>query len=105
MSELKDQNEAACGGSALTAELGADRDIVDRLRDSQPEGTEGGLLLNDAADEIERLRDELQLASDTARYACDGWNDALMHEGAHMAAKAIEARKAPNASGEPGLTK
>ncbi len=54
-------------------------------------------VMRDAIAEIERLRDELQLASDTARYACDGWNDALMHEGAHMAAKAIEARKVPNA--------
>lgn len=57
---------------------------------------EGPTLLREALDEIERLRDELQLASDTARYACDGWNDALMHEGAHMAAKAIEAKMVPN---------
>lgn len=32
MSEQKDQNEAACGGSALTAELGADLTIPDFLR-------------------------------------------------------------------------
>ena len=36
-----------------------DRDIIERLRDSQPEGTTGGYLLNDAADEIKRLRDAL----------------------------------------------
>jgi hypothetical protein len=36
-----------------------DRDIIERLRDSQPEGTTGGYLLNDAADEIKRLREEL----------------------------------------------
>jgi len=34
----------------------ADRDIIDRLRDSQPKGTSGGLLLNDAADEIAALK-------------------------------------------------
>lgn len=33
-----------------------DKNIIDRLRDSQPTGTTGGLLLNDAADEIVRLR-------------------------------------------------
>lgn len=32
------------------------RDIVDRLRDSQPAGTTGGYLLNDAVDEITALR-------------------------------------------------
>ena len=36
-----------------------DRDIIERLRDSQPKGTTGGYLLNDAADEIKRLRDAL----------------------------------------------
>ena len=40
-----------------------DRDIVDRLRDSQPAGTSGGFLLNDAADEISRLREGLALVS------------------------------------------
>jgi len=33
-----------------------DKDIVDTLRDSQPIGTVGGLLLNDAANEIKWLR-------------------------------------------------
>ena len=37
------------------------RDIVARLRDSQPDGTVNGLLLNDAADEIEALRYSLRL--------------------------------------------
>lgn len=36
------------------------RDIIETLRDSQPENTQGGLLLNDAADEILRLRQRLQ---------------------------------------------
>ena len=35
--------------------FGMDRNIIDRLRDSLPTGTVGGLLLNDAADEIVRL--------------------------------------------------
>lgn len=46
----------AVAQSELNAGLGVNRDIVDRLRDSQPTGTSGGLLLNDAADEIQRLR-------------------------------------------------
>lgn len=37
-------------------DMTTDRDIVDRLRDSQPKGTYSGYLLNDAADEITRLR-------------------------------------------------
>jgi hypothetical protein len=36
------------------------RDIVDILRDSQPTETRGGLLLNDAADEILKLRGALE---------------------------------------------
>lgn len=35
------------------------RDIVERLRDSRPSGTINGSILNDAADEIERLRKTL----------------------------------------------
>lgn len=40
------------------------KDIVDKLRDSQPTGTVGGLLLNDAADEIVRLREQLKCTRD-----------------------------------------
>jgi hypothetical protein len=41
-----------------------DIDIVEQLRDSQPKGTKDGLLLNDAADEIVRLRAVLAEQSD-----------------------------------------
>ena len=56
MTDQNDIKEDASGQCASTAGLCGNRDIVDRLRDSQPEGTCGGLLLNDAADEIQRLR-------------------------------------------------
>jgi hypothetical protein len=59
MTEQK--HDDACGASRSDAVLDADRDIVDRLRDSQPSGTNAGFLLNDAADEIERLRNEVKL--------------------------------------------
>lgn len=48
------------------------------------------------ADEIERLNDALEHAALVARNACEGWNDALMHEGARMAADAVLALKTPN---------
>ena len=80
----------ACRASALERHVGHDLTMPDFLRNQRN-------LLAEKDAEIERLRDELQLAADTARYACDGWNDALMHEGAHMAAKAIEAKMVPNA--------
>jgi len=52
-----------------------DRDIIERLRDSQPPGTAGGLLLNDAADEIYRLREALiEIGSgNRTAYECATW--------------------------------
>ena len=50
--------------SRLVAKSGedkSDRDIVDRLRDSQPKGSTSGYLLNDAADEILQLRKLIKL--------------------------------------------
>lgn len=38
------------------------RDIIERLRDSQPTGTSGVYLLNDASVEIEVLRNDLTVA-------------------------------------------
>lgn len=40
------------GGRGMTQEI----DLVKALRQSQPKGTKNNFLLNDAADEIERLR-------------------------------------------------
>lgn len=56
--------------------MDGNRDIVDTLRDSQPQGTVGGYLLNDAADEIQRLRvafrvNILRLAPDTPHSEID----------------------------------
>lgn len=53
-----------------------------------------------AADEIEHLRGALERAADVARNACEGWNDALMHEGANMAGEAVRQLLTPNASNE-----
>ena len=50
MNDRQHQNEAACGGSALTAELGADLTIPNFLRHQ-------GNLLAEKDAEIERLRD------------------------------------------------
>lgn len=47
-------------------------------------------------EEIARLRDALERAADVARNACEGWNDALMHEGAKMAGDAVQALLVPN---------
>lgn len=48
MSEPQDQNEAACGGSDLTAELGADLTIPDFLRNPR-------ILVAEKDDQIETL--------------------------------------------------
>jgi len=50
------KNEGECADS--------NRPIVDRLRDSQPKGTTGGYLLNDAADRIQQLEAELALKAE-----------------------------------------
>jgi len=49
------------------------------------------LLLREAADKIDRLEDVLERAENVARNSCEGWNDALIHEGASIAADEIKA--------------
>jgi hypothetical protein len=53
-----------------TVEDKSDRDIVDRLMDSQPKGSTSGYLLNNAADEIVRLRKllKIHILQDGPRY-------------------------------------
>ena len=60
MSEQQNQNEAACGGSALTAELG--NEIERHLRQLAPHQREreAARLLRASKAEIDRLRDGLQ---------------------------------------------
>jgi hypothetical protein len=70
----------------------AQRDELERLRGALKKA-------NEQAEHFERewyLRgDALERAADVARNACDGWND-LMHEGARMAADAVQALLVPN---------
>jgi hypothetical protein len=55
---------------------------------------------NENAERFERewyLRgDAIERAADVARNACEGWNDALMHEGARMAGDAVANLMGPN---------
>lgn len=95
--------QAAQAGEGATADI----DVAKRL-------LKHGL---EALDEIAHLRNELkkaneqtehferewylrgdaiERAADVARNACDGWNDALMHEGARMAGDAVAALMTPN---------
>ena len=62
MSEPQDQTEAACGGSALTAELGALADQFEchALSRSIDDIEAAGRAMRAAMTEIERLRDALQ---------------------------------------------
>jgi DNA-binding IscR family transcriptional regulator len=55
----------------MSAKDSSDRDIVDRLRDSQPKGTTGGYLLNDAADEIVKLRQKIATMSKALTYCAE----------------------------------
>ena len=50
----------------------------------------------EAAREIERLRELLERAATEADNACAGWNDALMHEGARKAGDAVRRLLVPN---------
>lgn len=47
--------------------------------------------------EQERLRELLERAATEADNACEGWNDALMHEGARKAGDAVRRLLVPNA--------
>jgi len=55
---------------------------------------------NDQAEHFERewylLGDALENAATAARNSCNGWHDALMHEGANKAADAVMALMGPN---------
>ena len=64
MSEPKDQTEAACGGSALTAELG--NEIERYLRQLAPHQSqrEAARLLRGALAEIARMRDLVRKVAD-----------------------------------------
>ena len=46
--------------------------------------------------EQRRLFEALGRAAEVARNACEGWNDALMHEGAQKAADAVQELLTPN---------
>jgi hypothetical protein len=87
--------------AALVLKIDADIEI-ERLREALKKA-------NEQAEHFERewyLRgDALERAADVARNACEGWNDALMHEGAKMAADAVQALLVPNAAfSGPGTT-
>ena len=59
MSEPQDINESACGRSDSTEVLATDRDIVKRLRVEGAYMHPTAEICNEAANEIERLRDAL----------------------------------------------
>lgn len=73
MSEQKDQTEAACGGSALTAELGADLTIPDFLRNHRN-------LMAEKDAEIKTLRRQFAIA----KHQWDNWKEEAMRLNARL---------------------
>jgi hypothetical protein len=95
MSEQKDQNEAACGGSALTAELGALADQFEchALSRSIDDVEAAGRAMRSAKAEIERLRAAIRQTLDENGHLADGDVCTLI-----LLKRAIEV---PNAPGKP----
>lgn len=94
MNDQQTTNEAACGGSALTAELGALADQFEchALSRSIDDVEAAGRAMRAAKAEIERMRKELTQAPIEKRTLPNG-------ETVQVALVLV-----PNACGEPGLT-
>lgn len=79
--------------------MDAEAEIV-RLRDENERMTRvirsfdlGGKPLEE---QISELREALSRAADVAQFACEGWREPLMHEGARIAADAVRRLMTPN---------
>lgn len=95
---MTEQKTKAAAEPPLDCRVG--RDIVELLRDYVNITDDIALRLA-AATEIERLRDLIECAATQADRACDGWNDALMHEGARKAGDAVRRLLVPNVQYTP----
>jgi len=64
--QARDDRKAINEGGDMSGDA-SDRSLVSRLKDSQPKGTTGGYLLNDAADRIQQLEAELKRKDEALR--------------------------------------